>query len=63
MPGPFDKGLDPIELAMLLAISEDLSEEEKLREGLDSESSDEFEDDDCQEDEEDSTPERDDDIF
>ena len=63
MGGIFDDGIDPLEMAMLLAISEELSGEEKMLADHESEPSDEFEDDDDRQDQEDSIPERDDDIF
>ena len=68
MTGPFDDGLDPMELAMFLAISEELSvvsEEEKLLAAQESELQDEDDPADAgdREEEEDSRPMRAKDIF
>ena len=64
MSGIFDGGkMDPMDLAMLLAISEELSEEEKLLADAEPTVTDGFEDDDDREDSDESMPERDDDNF
>jgi hypothetical protein len=65
MGGPFNDGLDPMELAIFLAVSEEFSDEEKLLAAQESELQDEDDlaDDSDWEEEKDSRPLRAEDIF
>jgi len=62
MGGISDDGLGSVDLAILLAVSEELSDEDKLLADAEPDVTDDFEDDDL-DDSDESMPERDDDIF